>query len=390
MAISERDLQALLRAHDGGGRLALAGAIAQDGDVIAASAGRVSAKGRVLRDDDIFRIASVTKPITAVAAMMLVENGILGLDAPVTTLLPELADRRVLAHIDRLLTDTVPARRDITLRDLLTNRFGLGAIVDWPPTSPMQTMMDKHGLAPGFALFDASPDIFMARLGKLPLATQPGEAFLYHTGFDVAGVLIARASGMSLGRFLQERLFGPAGMADTGFFAERRQHSRLTSLFGSRGKGIAIVSAPWAAFDTPPPFESGAAGLVSTVPDLMRFAQLLLAGGTLDGRRYLSTASVDEMMREQLTAEQRLAPNAMAILGPTSGWGLGGSVEDGGGPWGLGKGAYGWSGAYGTSLYVDRDRGLAGVLLTNRLMDSPEAPPVFPAFWQFAYGVAVP
>src|SRR5439155_21781503 len=146
-----------------------------------------------MRRDTIFRIASMTKPITAAAAMILVEEAKLRLDDPVDRWLPELADRRVLRGIDSSLDDTVPAKRPITLRDLLTFRLGLGPVMAFPDVYPIQKAMAEAGLAPGPKPLSLSPDAFMARVGSLPLMHQPGEQWMYHTGSDILGVLISRA-----------------------------------------------------------------------------------------------------------------------------------------------------------------------------------------------------
>ena len=182
-----------------------------------------------MQRDTIFRIASMTKPVTAAAAMILVEQCKLRLDDPVDGLLPELANRRVLKSLESPIDDTVPARRPITLRDLLTFTFGLGAVMVWPPRHPIQKAMQEAGVAPDPSPPDVPADEFMKRVGSLPLAYQPGERWLYHTGSDVLGVLIARASGQSLGAFMQDHLFGPLGMRDTGFQVPADKVGRLAS-----------------------------------------------------------------------------------------------------------------------------------------------------------------
>ncbi|HYI04182.1 MAG TPA: serine hydrolase domain-containing protein, partial [Reyranella sp.] len=182
-----------------------------------------------MRRDTIFRIASMTKPVTAAATMILVERCKLRLDDPVDELLPELANRRVLKSLESPVDDTVPAKRPITLRDLLTFTFGLGAVMVWPARYPIQKAMAEAGLAPSPNPTSFPADEFMKRVGSLPLAYQPGERWLYHTGSDVFGVLIARASGQSLSAFMQDHLFGPLGMADTGFQVPADKVGRLAS-----------------------------------------------------------------------------------------------------------------------------------------------------------------
>src|SRR5258706_10701548 len=157
--------------------------------------------------ETIFRIASMSRPVTATAAMILVEECVLRLDDPVDRWLPELADRRVLRSIEGPVDDTEPARRPITLRDLLTFRLGLGAVMARPGTYPIQTALAEAGLAPGPDITALPPNEWMARFVGLPLIHQPGEVWMYHTGSDILGVLIARVSGRRLGRFMQEPIF---------------------------------------------------------------------------------------------------------------------------------------------------------------------------------------
>src|SRR5688500_228921 len=173
--------------------------------------------GAPMRSDTIVRIASVTKLMVAAAAMILVEECRLRLDDPVDRWLPELADRRVLRAVDGPLDDTVPADRPLTLRDLLTFRLGIGAVMVCPPRYPIQLAMAEAGVAPGAHLPEHAPDELMRRFGSLPLVHQPGERWLYNSGSDILGVLIARVAGQSLGTFLRERLFDPLGMEDTAF-----------------------------------------------------------------------------------------------------------------------------------------------------------------------------
>src|SRR6266487_6669492 len=171
-----------------------------------------------MRRDTIFRIASLTKPILATATMMLVEDGALALDEPVDRLLPELAARKVLKRVDGPLDETVPASRPITVRDLLTFRMGIGLILGPPDKYPILKAMQEQKVDIGPNLSTASgPDAWIRGLGTLPLMYQPGERWMYHTGSDVLGVLIARASGQPLEKFLRERIFDPLGMKDTSF-----------------------------------------------------------------------------------------------------------------------------------------------------------------------------
>jgi CubicO group peptidase (beta-lactamase class C family) len=188
--------------------------------------------------DTIFRIASMTKPVTAAAAMILVEECKLRLDDPVDGLLPELADRQVLKRLDGPLDDTEPAKRAITLRDLLTLRMGFGMLMVPPDTYPIQTAVDDLQLGQGLhqPSLPPEPDEWIRRLGTLPLMHQPGEKWLYHTGSDVLGVLVARSSGQAFDTFLQERIFEPLGMKDTAFSVPASKLDRLATSYATNSE----------------------------------------------------------------------------------------------------------------------------------------------------------
>src|SRR5438067_587134 len=229
-----------------------------------------------MRRDTLFRIASLTKPITAAAAMILIEECVLRLDAPVDPWLPELADRRVLCSLDSPLDDTVPAHRPITLRDLLAMRLGIGLILAPPDQYPIQRAMAAADLAPRPDPPTVSPDEWMAHLGELPLLYQPGERWLYHTAYDVLGVLIARASGQTFEAFLRERLFEPLGMTDTGFAVPTADIDRLPTEYWTdfaTGETVVYDEARGGQWSRPPAFPSGGAGLVSTVDDFLAFGR---------------------------------------------------------------------------------------------------------------------
>jgi CubicO group peptidase (beta-lactamase class C family) len=185
--------------------------------------------------DTIFRIASMTKPITAAAAMILVEECKLRLDDPVDRLLPELADRRVLKRLEGPLDDTEPAQRPITLRDLLSFRTGFGIVMAPPGTYPIQTAVADLLLGQGMTRpsLPPAPDEWIRRFGTLPLMHQPGEKWMYHTGSDVLGVLIARASGQPFDAFLQDRIFTPLGMKDTAFSVPASKLDRLATAYST-------------------------------------------------------------------------------------------------------------------------------------------------------------
>jgi CubicO group peptidase (beta-lactamase class C family) len=339
-----------------------------------------------MRRDTIFRIASMTKPVTAAAALILVEQCKLRLDDPLDDLLPELANRRVLKSLDGPVDDTVPAKRPISLRDLLTFTFGLGAVMVWPARHPIQKAMADAGLAPGPSQPDFSADAFMKRLGGLPLIYQPGERWLYHTGADVLGVLIARASGQSFGDFLHDHLFEPLGMRDTGFQVPADKIGRLASAYmmDPQKKELTFFDdARNSRWSKPPAFAAGGSGLVSTVDDYLSFCRMMLGKGLQGSHRVLSRPAVALMMSDQLTPEQRRG--AELFFGHGASWGMGGAVVTRRTDLSTTPGRYGWDGGYGTSGHLDPAEDMVGILMTQRMMESPRPPRVFTDFWTSAY-----
>jgi CubicO group peptidase (beta-lactamase class C family) len=360
--------------------------VSRGGEIDVEAIGTQAFDGAPMRRDTIFRIASMTKPITAAAALILVEEGKLRLDDPVDGLLPELANRKVLKAIDGPVEDTVPARRAITTRDLLTFTFGMGAVMVWPARYPIQHAAMAAGLAPGPFQVDFAADDFMKRLGGLPLFHQPGERWLYHTGSDVLGVLIARASGLSFEAFLQERLFAPLGMRDTGFQVPAAKLDRLASAYMADPQTRVLGffddarNSRWA---NPPPFAAGGSGLVSTVDDFHAFYRMLMNRGLHGRERILSRPTVELMMSDQLTAEQK--KGAELFFGHGASWGMGGAVVTRRTDIFATPGRFGWDGGYGTSAHLDPAEDMIGILMTQRMMESPTPPKVFRDFWTAAY-----
>jgi len=339
--------------------------------------------------DTIFRVASVTKPIMAAAAMILVEECMLRLDEPVDPWLPELADRRVLRTIDSPLDDTVPANRPITLRDVLTFRLGIGAVMVFPPRYPIQHAMAEAGVAPGPTLPTHPPDELMERFGSLPLVHQPGEKWLYDSGSDILGVLISRVAGTSLEEFLRERIFAPLGMDDTSFSVPASKLDRLASSYWTNfetGEFEVFDGVDDSRWARPPDFESGAGGLVSTVDDLLAFGQMMLDQGRYGDQRILSRPSVELMTTDHITPEQKAVSGFVPGFWDSNGWGFGVSIVTRRDDLASTPGRYGWDGGYGTSWYVDPKEGLVGILMTQRVWDSPSAPVVLFDFWTSAYG----
>jgi len=340
-----------------------------------------------VRRDSIFRISSMTKPIVAGAALVLIEECRLRLEDPVDDLLPELSDRRVLVDprgpVDG---DAVPAHRPISVEDVLTFRLGLGLDFEAPWPQPLLEAMSglSLGAGPPEPQVPPEPDEWMRRLSTLPLLYQPGERWLYNTGSDVLGVLIARASDQPLEVFLQERLFEPLGMVDTGFTT--RHVDRLGTCYTRNpGTGERVVfDTPQGQWAKPPAFPSGGGGLVSTLDDLDAFARLLLSGGRLpDGSRLLSRASVEAMTADHLGVDRGGA-------GPSpdgsQGWGYGVGVQARRAGLTRPAGSYGWGGGLGSSWANDPNQRLAGVLLTTDTFAGPfPAPAVIQDFWTCVY-----
>ena len=346
--------------------------------------------GAPVARDTIFRIASMTKPIIAVATLILVEECVLRLDEPVDRLLPELAGRRVLRALDAALDDTVPAQRPITVRDLLTFRMGFGIVMAPPDTYPIQRAMTELLLGQGPpGASTPPPDEWLRRLGTLPLMYQPGERWVYHTGSDVLGVLIARAAGQPLEAFLRERIFEPLGMRDTGFSVPAAGLDRLATSYWTNPQTRALDlydDAKTGQWSRPPAFPSGGGGLVSTVDDYMAFGQMMLNVGRLERTRILSRASIETMTTDQLTPAQKAVSGLINDYFDSHGWGFGvamvmrrtdvaGSV-----------GSFGWDGGLGTSWRSDPREEMVGILLTQASWTSPNPPNVALDFWTSAYG----
>jgi CubicO group peptidase (beta-lactamase class C family) len=360
--------------------------VSRGGDIHVDAIGQIAIGGTPMQRDTIFRITSMTKPVTAVAAMILVEECKLRLDDAVDRWLPELADRKVLRAIDGPIDDTVPAKRAITPRDLLTFRPGYGMIMVFPDRYPVQKAIAEAGFAPGPVFPSFPPDELMRRYGSLPLIYQPGERWLYNSGTEILGVLIARAAGTTFGEFLRDRIFAPLGMKDTAFHVPYAKLDRFATSYARdhATQELTVFDDPATGkFSTPPVFENGSAGLVSTADDFNAFAQMMLNGGRLGSDRILSRPSVELMTTDQLTSEQKLGSEI--FFGANRGWGMGLSVFTGRDDLCNVPGRFGWDGGYGTSWYSDPTENLTGILLTQRMMDSPQPSRVMVDFWTLAY-----
>jgi CubicO group peptidase (beta-lactamase class C family) len=347
-------------------------------------------KSAPLQRDAIFRIASMSKPIIAVATLILIEECRLRLDDPVDRWLPELANRQVLRHLDGPLDETVPAHRSITVRDLLTFRLGFGQLIASPDAYPILKAASDAQIGMGPPLPDSmpEPDEWMRRLGQLPLMHQPGERWLYNTGADVLSVLVARVSGQPLETFLRARIFEPLGMRDTGFSVPETSLSRLADSYSTNyltGKLEVFDAAATSQWSHPPAFPSGAGGLVSTADDYLAFGQMLLAGGIYNGRRILSRPSVKVMTTDQLTPEQKAVSGLVGDFFDNHGWGFGLSIVTRRDDLSYTPGRFGWDGGLGTSWFDDPEEEMVGILLTQSAWSSPVPPNICRDFWTLAY-----
>lgn len=362
--------------------------VSRHGEVHVDAVGKQSLAGSdPVRRDTIFRMASMSKPITAVATMILAEEGKLHLGDAVEQWLPELADRKVLKRIDAPLSETVSAQRPITVRDLLTFTLGFGLL--FTPTDEYPILLAANELQIGMTPASRSrtkpnPDEWIRRLGTLPLMYQPGERWLYGTGYDVLSVLLARVSGQPLETFLRERIFEPLGMKDTGFSVPADRLARLASCYflnpatGTLELFDGVQESQWGY---PPTFPSGADGLVSTLDDYLAFGQMMLNQGRYGSERILSRLSVETMTTDQLTPAQKALSSLLPGFFDTHGWGFGVSVMTRRDDIASVPGRYGWDGSLGTSWSSDPREDLIGIVLTQRVL--PLA--VYNDFWALAY-----
>lgn len=305
-----------------------------------------------MRPDAIFRIQSMTKIITAVAALRQVERGVLGLDDGVDRWLPELADRRVLRHPDAALTDTEPAAGPITLRHLLTNQSGYGAPIT---DSPLHAAMIANGSEMSFAPPAIGSQTWLDALTELPLAFQPGTGWRYHHSFAILGILLGRLGESSTEDLLAQDLFGPLGMTDTGFWVPTEKLDRLPAAYRHGSQGPEEVEPAGGGFYAgPPPFDVAYAELVSTAADFRRFLRALI-DGELIGAEHLAALRTDQVSESAKTSD-----SFFPGFWETSGWGFGVSVTS--------TGRFGWSGGLGTDFFVGPDDTIA-ILLTQVEMD---------------------
>ncbi|MDH2413775.1 serine hydrolase [Nocardioides sp. CER19] len=329
--------------------------------------------------DTICRLGSMSKPVVAACVMTLVEDRTLRLDDPVDDLLPELADMSVLVDPDGPLERTVPARRPILVRDLLTYTLGTGMVPAEPGTVPIADALGAVGEQP--------PDEWIRRLGALPLVHQPGERWMYDTAGDVTGVLVARATGRSFGEVLRERICEPLGMRDTGFCVDDDRLGRLATAYAHDDAvdGLVVEDGPDGRWSRSPVFESGGGGLVSTADDFLAFASALLAGGSHRGERVLSRPSVTLMTTDQLTPAQKELSGFWPGYFDEMGWGFGMSVRTRRTRLGPSVGSYGWPGFYGTAWFNDPAEDLTTILMVQRAHAGDQRLPSSQDFWTAVY-----
>ena len=363
--------------------------LAQGDDIAVDTVGVTAVGGNLpMRRDTIFRIASMTKAVTAAAVMMLVEEGKLRLDGPAEQWLPELANRQVLRRLDGPLTDTVPAKRAITIEDLLTFTMGFGMLFD--NSLPIQRAIEEKQLVngPPVPMTPLEPDEWMRRFGTLPLMHQPGEGWMYNTGSLVQGVLVRRAANQPFDAFVRERITGPLGMRDTDFFVPAHKLDRYAGcgIFtdpASKPPSRMDKDGAASAYASPPVFPAGSAGLVSTVDDYLAFARMLLNGGQHQGRRMLTQKSVRATTTDHITAAQKAGAKFFPGFFDKSGWGYGMRVSTAPDAITPVPGRYGWDGGFGTSWMNDPKRKLIAIVMTqssNFLFDGG-----LDAFWRGVY-----
>jgi CubicO group peptidase (beta-lactamase class C family) len=334
--------------------------------------------GLPMERNTLFRIASLTKPITSVAALMLMEEGRFALDDPIARWAPEFSNMHVLRSPMAPLSDTIPAQRLITFEDLLTHRSGFvyGSLHGGP-------IAKAHDEALGGAIdSDVVPDEWIARLAELPLVDQPGNLFHYGRSTDLLGLLIARIEGRSLGEVLERRVFEPLGMNDTGFTVPAEKAARRAGLYGfDRNRRLTkLVTCPAGCTLPERPdgmsYVSGGQGLWSTLDDYCAFARMFLGEGAVGAVRLLRPETFGLMVSNRLTEQQRALSRTMrtAIFAAGHGFGLGVAVvlepeKAAAMPCGGCLGAVGWPGAFGAWWRADRIDNSVMIFLAHNIVE---------------------
>ncbi len=325
---------------------------------------------KAMTDDAIFRIASMTKPVTSVAVMMLYEEGKFLIDDPISKFIPEFKEPKVLTADGK----TVPAKREITIRDLLRHTSGISYRF-WG--KPVAEIYEKAGIFDGLAPTEGTIADMTKRIAAQPLHHQPGEHWEYGLNTDVLGYLVEVVSGMPLDKFFKERIFNPLKMPDTQFYVSDTQKNRVVSLYTPGEKGGIVKSpdaptrwgqlifSPAVPYGTQRTYFSGGGGLTSTASDYLRFTQMFLNGGQLDGQRLLSRKSVELMAMNHIgdiSVWAYVPPSAAGNLGDKFGLGFG--VRSDAGMNELGStGEYMWAGIFNTRFWIDPKEQLSIVML---------------------------
>ena len=331
--------------------------IRHEGEIEIFTSGRLAFGGAAeMTPDTRFRIASLSKIVLGALAASMMADGLFAPEDPIATWAPELASPRVLVRPDAALDETVPAARPITINHLLTLTHGLGVIFE--PT-PIALAMEASGVGASAVPPQLTADDYLARLGELPLAHQPGERWMYNMGCDILSALLPRIAGESLTELLTARIFEPAGMTSTSFSGDH-----LPTEYVGTENGIEEYEPVAGVFEREPPFETLAGGLVSTVPDYLHFLSAL--------------ADAKLMPHDQLRAmtSDRLSPaqreGTELLLGDSTSWGWEVGIVTSGTRPGASAGAYGWTGGTGTSAFVDPAFDLLGTVFTQRMMAGPQ------------------
>lgn len=329
--------------------------------------------GTPVTDDTVFRIYSMTKPVTSVALMTLYEQGCFQLDDPIGRHIPELAELQVFADGDEHDYTTVPAERPVTVRDLLTHTAGF--TYGFMQAHPVDALYRARGIG-GVASTGTLADM-VRELGELPLLFQPGARWSYSVATDVCGHLIERLSGKPLDAFLRETILDPLGMDDTDFFVREENHERFAACYEREGDGFRLIDDPATSpFLARPDFLAGGGGLVSTAGDYLRFCQMVLGGGELNGERILGRKTLSLMRMNHLPTGDDLASMGQAVFSETRydgiGFGLGWSVvlDPARAQVSGSIGELAWGGLASTCFWIDPDEDLAVIFLTQLVPSS--------------------
>lgn len=372
------ELDARMRALvDSGRRAGIVWAVAREGAPLhlAAYGSRDKSAGRPMTPDTIFRIYSMTRAVSGVALLQLVEAGKIDLDAPVARYIPQLADRQVLREVRGGKVVTTPARSQPTVRQLLTYTSGFAYGMQYPP----EAKVDHRDIL----ALDQTYDGAMSKLARYPLRDDPGARWRYGYHSDVIGRLIEVGSGMRADDYLQKAVLGPLGMVDTGFFVPPEKADRLVRAYDGKGEDITAKLPPSSDYLARRPFQSNGGGLVTTAADWIRFSRMLLNGGTLDGVRILKAGTVAEMGRNHITAAQGPlywyerrdgdAGFSHRFDGYGWGWAIGVRLEQGPHSMPGTPGELTWGGLANTYYLVDRRNRVVALAFTQYLGDDDPA-----------------